>query len=107
MIQYKVVYAQKAYQDLANIYSYILINSLEPSIAGNLVKEIKNAIESLNILPLRHEQLETSVTEFKDIRKLLVKNYIVLYQVNKDIKTVQIVRIVSCKRDHKKVMNMN
>ena len=107
MIEYKVVYAQKAYRDLVNIYNYILINSLEPSIAGNLVKEIKKAIESLSILPLRHELIDTSIKEYKDLRKLLVKNHIVLYRVDKVTKTVQIIRIISCKRDYKNAKNMN
>ena len=107
MIKYKVVYAQKAYQDLVNVYNYILVNSLEPSIASNLVTDIKKAIESLNILPLRHELIETSVSEYKDLRKLLIKNYIVLYRVEKVTKTVQIVRIISCKRDYKKTEGTN
>ena len=107
MIKYKVVYSQKAFKDLDNIYNYVLINSLEPRIAGNLVKEIKQAITSLDILPFRHELIETSITDFKNIRKLLVKNYIVLYHADETTRTVQIVRIVSCKRDYKNTKNAN
>lgn len=107
MIQYKVVYAQKAFKDLNNIYNYVLINSLEPSIAGNLVKEIKQAIASLNILPFRHEQMETLRTDLKDIRKLLVKSYVVLYRVNEVAREVYVVRIVSCKRDYKNAKSAN
>ena len=107
MIQYKVVYAQKAFKDLNNIYNYVLINSLEPSIAGNLVKEIKQAIASLNILPFRHEQMETLRTDLKDIRKLLVKSYVVLYRVNEVAREVYVVRIVSCKRDYNNAKSAN
>ena len=107
MIKYKVVYAQKAFEDLDNIYNYVLINSLEPSIAGNLVKEIKQAITSLDILPLRHELIESSRKDLKDMRKLLVKNYVVLYRVNETTREVYVVRIVSCKRDYKNAKNMN
>ena len=107
MIQYKVVYAQKAYQDLASIYYYILINSLEPSIAGNLVKEIKQAIASLDILPFRHELIENSRADLKDMRKLLVKSYVVLYRVNEAAKVVHVVRIFSSKRNYKNALNIS
>lgn len=107
MTKYKVIYSQKAYRDLVNIYNYILINSLNPKIANKLIGEIKEAIESLDILPFRHELIETSIIDFKDIRKLLVKNYIVLYRVDEVAKSVYIVRIVSCKRDYKRITETN
>ena len=103
MICYKVVYAQEAYRDLVNIYNYILSISLEPSVASNLVSKIKNAIESLSTLPFRHPIFDIVPKKGIELRKLLVKNYIVLYCVDVNNKAVNIVRMFSGKRDYKNI----
>ena len=107
MIQYKVVYAQGAFKDLANIYNYILNNSLEPSIAGNLVKKIQHAIDSLNYFPFRHPKFGSFIKPNEDVRVFIIKDHNIIYQINDKNRIVKVLEIASCRRDYKNSENTN
>ena len=107
MIQYKVVYAQEAYQDLVKIYNYVLAICLEPSIAGNLVNKIKKAIATLNYFPFRHPKYESFTKPSENVRRLIAGGYAIIYRVDDENKTVTILEVASCKRDYKNAKSAN
>lgn len=82
MNKYKIIWSPKAYKDLQNIYKYIVYNLEEKNIANNITDKIFNLISGLKYLPERYIKIFDYNDETKNLRKLVVDNYIVIYEVN-------------------------
>lgn len=93
MDNFTVKLYSRAYSDLDGIYSYIANNLSEPSVAGNLVDALENAILSLEQMPERGAIRKTGIYANQDYRQLIVKNYLIIYRVLKDIKEVHIITV--------------
>lgn len=82
MKEYKIIWSPKAYKDLDDIYLYISHHLEEKNIAKKLVKKILDEILKLNCSPERYEKIKEKHEQ--NIRKMLVKNYLVIYEVDND-----------------------
>ena len=96
---YKIHYSNNALEDLFEIYKYIAFEENEPSNAKNLINDIREKIRGLHYFPNRYALVEWS--PWKDIgaRRINVKNYLIIYLVDENNKTVNIIRIFSSRRD--------
>jgi len=81
MNKYEIIWSPKAYEDLQNIYAYIINQLKEKYIANNIIKNILNSISSLSYLPERHTKVFKSKIRIKNLRKLHIDNYVVIYEV--------------------------
>ena len=99
---YQLVFLGAARQDMTDIVRYISHELLNPTAADALADEMIEAAERLcdhsyinavhpTIKPLKHEY-----------RKLLVKNYIMLYWVDEHEKLITIARVIYARRDYEK-----
>ncbi|SCK01863.1 addiction module toxin%2C RelE/StbE family [uncultured Eubacterium sp.] len=99
-MMYQIAYLPAARQDLIEIASYISHKLQNPRAAESLALHIINAMDHLSsfpyanpvytpIRPLRHEY-----------RRLIVKNYIVLYWIDEKSKTITIASVVYYRRDY-------
>lgn len=105
MKTYKVVYSLEAISDLDAIYYNIAVNSCESIIAGNFIRKIKIAVESLNTFPNRYQLFDQLFNVTGVIRRLPINGYIIVYKVNEPARIVEIIRIISCKRDLTRIVN--
>lgn len=80
--KYSVVITDDAKQDLADIYNYISIDLSSPVYAANQLTRIKESIISLGEFPKRYKTLELEIDGKKDIRRMPVDNYNVLYKID-------------------------
>lgn len=85
--KYKIIWSPKALKDLDNIHFYIEYYLKERNTANNVVKRILDIIATLNYLPERYAKVKSISTETKDIHKILVNNYIVIYDIEEDTRT--------------------
>ena len=72
---------------------------MSPDAAINIVRKIEESIKDLNFMPERYEKIGLEGLEYENIRKLLVKNYIVIYRVIKKEAKVEVLRVFYSKRD--------
>lgn len=63
------------------------------------VEKIEESIMDLNFMPERYELLGLEGADYKNIRKLIVKNYIVIYKVIKKEPRVEVLRVFYSKRN--------
>lgn len=88
---YKIIWSASFFDELSAIYQYISFQLHEPLVAKNLFELITSKINSLSYFPERNPIL------FKNngivLRKLRVKNYLIVYQVNHFSKQVIILHI--------------
>lgn len=81
---YKIIWSPKARNDLQNIHFYIEYYFKEKNIANKIVNRILNSISKLSYLPEKYVRLEDWKDKTKNVRKMKVNNYIIIYEVDKE-----------------------
>lgn len=99
MTEYKIEIAAKAKRDLREIHSYIKNTLKEPVVADTLLDKIEAEILTLRKMPLRHAAERDEQLKQRNLRKLIVDNYLVFYLVHEKSETVFIARILCARRD--------
>jgi toxin ParE1/3/4 len=90
---YKLKFSMEAAKDLDDLYEYISVTLSATKAATDLMFEIERKISILKEQPFMGTKCEDSPMFELGFRKLIVKNYIVIYSVVKQLKIVNIVRI--------------
>lgn len=91
--KYNITWSPKAYRDLENIYTYIKYYLKEKSTADNVVKKILNSISNLSYFPEKYLRIENIGTIGRNIRKMPVSNYIIIYEINNTSRQIFILHI--------------
>lgn len=94
MDKYEIYVTDNAHKDLKGIHDYISLNLLEPNISKNIISEIDKTVLSLEIMPNRFEKVKNKYFSNRSVRKCFSNNYIILYSVNENKKTVTIIRVL-------------
>lgn len=74
-------------QELKDIIHYIRVRLKEPLIAKKFYDNVINKISSLSFMPERYMKIYTTKDKSRNIRKLPVKDYLIIYEVNKNTRT--------------------
>lgn len=101
MIKYIVQMSIKAKKDIQSIVDYMRYELMEPSIARKYEKLIKEEIQRLEYSPQKYAAISSDNVKINNIRKLVVKNYIVFYRINEEENIVNIVRVLYGRTDWK------
>lgn len=105
MMKYRIEIGAQAQSDITDIMRYIGQVLLEPRTAGNLYRLLKEEILSLKQMPERYPYEDDNRLRALGIRKLLVKNYKVLYFVDTERQLVQVARVVYAGRDISRLLD--
>lgn len=92
MEQYKLIITEDTWRDAENIFTYIATALEAPEAALKQYDRITKAIESLATFPARIKIIDNEPAHSKEVRKLLVDNFSVLFTIKGD--TVTILRIL-------------
>lgn len=84
MKKYKITWSPKARGDLDNIHFYIEYYLKEKNTANNIVKKLLNLIANLKYLPERYTKIQSFKDKTKNIHRMLVNNYVVIYEINEN-----------------------
>lgn len=82
--KYKIIWSPRAYKDLKNIYFYIKDYLKETNIANKLVKTILDNVSNLSYFPEKYMRIKNCENKEKNIRRMHIFNYNVIYEVNKE-----------------------
>jgi len=99
---YKLKYQAIARQDMVEIVTYISHDLQNPTAANKLAEEMVLTAEKLTEFPYVKATYTSPKPLKREYRKLNVKNYIMFYWVNEEIKTVSIARVTYVRRDYGK-----
>jgi len=100
--KYKVKITPMAFNDLREIFSYISNTLSAGEAAKNLMKKIDNAITSLDEMPHRHNLSLDQTLREKGYRRVIVKNYVILFLIDEKEKTVTVARAFHGSMDYAK-----
>jgi addiction module RelE/StbE family toxin len=97
---YKLLVSNDAHRDIDEIVNYIVHNLHSPKAARDLIQGIESGYLQLCDNPYLYGYCSDEYLRAKGYRKIVIKNYLVLYRINESEKIVYIVRIVYGSRDY-------
>lgn len=74
-------------KEFSNILHYIKYNLQEPLIANSFSKTVIKKILALDFMPERYTRILDYHDKNKNLRKFMIGNYVVIYEVNNDTRT--------------------
>ena len=80
-MRYQVLTTSRALEDIRELLEYIQTSFAEPQIAACMKEAILDAIDSLSEFPLRNPISQDETLHPQGIRKMMVKNYYIIYHV--------------------------
>ena len=99
---YKISISDDAKEELKQIYYYIAMCLKEENIARKLINKIRKEILRLQYFPKENKVIFRQGK--KELYRLIVKNYIIIYQIDIKIKTVYILHIFNSKQNYLKII---
>ena len=100
---YEIILTDIAKEELEKIYEYISEHLLEKAAADRLMDKIEQNILRLEQNP--YSCVEVRIKPHNEVyRKLVIDNYIALYEVDEKYKQVVIYRVIYGKMDYLKLM---
>lgn len=94
MRKYEIITTITAEDDFIRNTNYLAFEKKAPDVAINLAKGLGKAIQSLQIVPQRHETDKTPKLACYNIRKQYYKNYIIFYLIDEENMIVYILRVL-------------
>ena len=98
-MSYRVKIAPEADAELSEIERYLRDDCSEPELSVQIPLAFLTACETLSEMPFRYPVVESLRLLPREIRKMRHKNYVVLYNVNQDEETVEILHIASARQN--------
>lgn len=93
MDKYDVKLNPRAFRDLDDIFEYIALEKLSPENAKGQTDRIKKKLKTLETFPQAHQERMEGRYAGKNYRQLIIDNYITIYRIDEETKTVHIVTI--------------
>lgn len=76
-----------------DIFAYIALEKLSPENAKGQTDRIKNKLKTLETFPQAHQERIEGRYAGKNYRQLIIDNYIAIYRIDEETKTVHVVTI--------------
>ncbi len=100
--KYQVIFTKQSRKEMKYIYHYISKTLYAKVPALQLMKEINSKVINLSIFPRLYCELKIPNSMGMEYRRLIVKNYIVIYRINDKKKEIYIVHIFHSKSDYQR-----
>lgn len=94
MENYKIIVGKYAKKDLIDIYDYISNTLCNNKTAVRLLNKINDKFEEIKIFSKSAHLINNEYVKNKNIRKLLIDNYIAFYEIDEINLEINIVRVI-------------
>ncbi|MFI3227956.1 MAG: type II toxin-antitoxin system RelE/ParE family toxin [Clostridia bacterium] len=101
---YKLQITSLASKELDEIVLYISCNLKNPIAATNFLDEVEKCYAMLKSNPKIYEYCQDERLYKLRYRKVVVKNYVLIYRIDEASKTVYVLHIFYGKRDYQKLI---
>lgn len=99
MDEYKVKITPQASEQILEIFNYISNTLKEPVVAERLFDKLRESVLSLGTMPRRVALIDEEPWKSHGIHKMPVKNFIVYFWINEELKQVHIIAVIYGRRD--------
>ena len=80
--EFELLISPRAAEDFESIFDYVSIELCNGTAANSLVDEFQKALERVCFMPESCPRVNNEYVNDKNLRKLLVNNYIIFYKIN-------------------------
>ena len=98
--QYKVIITPTAYKEINRIYDYITEDLYAGHAANRLMKKIEQELQRLKEFPRIHTKIKKYDTLKRSYRRIVIKNYVLLYTIEEETNTVYVSHIYYSGRNY-------
>jgi plasmid stabilization system protein ParE len=102
--KFKLVVSDDAHNDIDEIVNYIVKDLQNPQAASHFLDDVEQAYIRIADNPRLFALCSDKRLQKLGYRKVVIKNYLVLYREDEDANTVYVVRIVYGGRDYAKLL---
>ena len=99
---YQVIFTKQSQKEINCIYQYISKTLCAKISTLQLMKEINSKVINLTIFPRLYCELKIPNSKGIEYRRIVVKNYIVIYRVNDRKKEIYLLHIFHSKSDYQR-----
>ena len=92
--KYSLFIYPHAAKDLESIFDYIYNELHNPTAAYKQIDDFEKALETLCLMPLSCPLVNNEYTKERDLRKLIVNNYIVFYRAKAETERIEVLRVL-------------
>ena len=93
MDNYTVKLTKRAFRDIDGIFQYIASEKLSPENAQKQISRIWEALKALSLFPQSHQERNEGRYGGKGYRQLIINNYIAIFRIDENEKTVYIITV--------------
>lgn len=104
MNRYNINYIGNVKKEIFDILDYISYDLCNPTASSELSNSIFSAIDRLAEFPYIYPVLEQKHKKSSAYRKMIVKNYLVIYFIDETTRTVFIEHVVYARRNLKAIL---
>ena len=97
---YKINISELAHYDLDQIVSYITVNLASPMAATNFLDQVEKCYDYLKHNPYMYAKCQNIRLKKEGYRKIPIKNYLLVYKIVEEDKTVNILRLFYGAQDY-------
>ena len=97
---YKIIFTNDAISEMENSFEYISKELYAPNAANDLMLKIDKSIENLKYMPKMYNIIKKYDELNLEYRKVVVKQYCIIYTINEDDKEVYIIHFYHSKQDY-------
>lgn len=97
---YEIEFTEDCRDEIKEIYKYISEDLVEREAAKRLMKKMKKAVMDLAEAPRIYTEIEKKDRRKRDFRRIVINNYVILYTIDEEKKTVYISHMYYGKRNY-------
>ena len=97
---YEIEFTEDCRDEIKEIYKYISEDLVEREAAKRLMKKMKKAVMDLAEAPRIYTKIEKKDRRKRDFRRIVINNYVILYTIDEEKKTVYISHMYYGRRNY-------
>ncbi len=101
---YNLIVSKEAHEDIDDIVNYIAVELVKPAAAVTFLNEVEKSYHAVVKNPRMYSLCHDARLSSKGYRKIVIRNYLILYRVDDEAKAVYIVRIIYGGRNYAKLI---
>ena len=101
---YKIIKTDSFQRDLDATIGYLVLSLENKPATAALLDEVEKTYDSLERMPMMCETCRDPYLKERGYRKAVIRNYIMVYTVDEDAKTVSIMRFFHGRQDYAKLI---
>lgn len=97
---YEVEFTEDCIEEMDEIYNYISNKLVANTAAKKLIKQVKKEVLALEVSPMLYMKIDKKDKFEREYRRMVVKNYVVLYTIDEENKKVYISHMYYGRRNY-------